>query len=246
MSGILRALAAGFRSLLTPRMLTLAVWPLLAAIGGWLALSWLLWDFWLGLFEGLIAASPMRGVLTDPDWSWVPDSLGAVFMVVFLIPAIWLTALAIAAVFQMPSMLNHVAARHYPALERKRGGTFAGSVWNALAAIGVVAVLWLATLPLWLLGPLGLAVPILIAAYVNQRLFRYDALGEHASAEEFKAVLARAKPRVYVLSALAGLIQFVPLVNLLGPIYIGLVFIHFFLRELAALRAERAAAPAPI
>ncbi|HSO06602.1 MAG TPA: EI24 domain-containing protein [Pelomicrobium sp.] len=238
MSGVPGALAAGFRSLLSPRMLTLAMWPILTAVGGWLVLSWLLWDVWLGLFEGLIAASPMRGVLTDPAWGWVPESLGFVFMVVFLIPAIWLTALAIAAVFQMPAMLNHVAQRHYPALERKHGGTFAGSVWNALAAIGVVAVLWLVTLPLWLFGPLGLVVPILIAAYVNQRLFRYDALAEHASAEEFKAVLARAKPRVYVLSALAGLVQFVPIVNLLGPIFIGLVFIHFFLRELAALRAQ--------
>lgn len=242
MTGVAGALAAGFRSLFAPRMLALALWPVLAAIVGWLALSWLLWDGWLALFEGLIAASPMRGVLTDPAWGWVPESLGFVFLVVFLIPAIWLTALTIAAVFQMPAMLTHVAERHFPGLERRRGGTFVGSVWNAAAAIGVVAVLWLVTLPLWLLGPLGLAVPILIGAYVNQRLFRYDALAEHASREEFRAVLARAKPRVYVLSALAGLVQFVPFLNLLGPIYIGLVLIHFFLRELAALRAQSGAA----
>jgi hypothetical protein len=241
MGGIPTALAAGLRSLLTRRMLVLALWPLLAALVAWLLLAWLLWDPWLGLFEALIAASPARSVLTDPAWGWVPESLGLVFLVVFLVPAIWLTALTIAALFQMPAMIAFVAARDYPELARRRGGTVAGSVWNAMVAIVVVAVLWFVTLPLWLLGPLALAIPLLLAAYFNQRLFRYDALAEHAGADEYKAVLRRAKPRVYLLGALAGLVQFVPVLNLLGPIYIGLVFIHFFLRELRALRALRAA-----
>jgi uncharacterized protein involved in cysteine biosynthesis len=241
MKGLPAALAAGLRSLFSARMLSLAIWPLVASLVLWGVLSWLLWDQWLALFEGLIAASPVRGVLTDPAWGWVPESLGFVLMVVFLIPAIWLTGLVIAAVFQMPVMLRHVAQRNFPELERKEGGTVAGSVWNAAVAIVVAAVLWLVTLPLWLLGPLGVAVPILISAYLNQRLFRYDALAEHASREEFRAVVARAKPRVYALGALAGLVAFVPILNLFGPIYIGLVFIHFFLRELRELRAASAA-----
>jgi hypothetical protein len=85
-------------------------------------------------------------------------------------------------------MLNFVVARDYPELEMKHGGTFMGSVWNGLIAVGVFLIIWIITLPLWLI-PFGvLVVPTLLSAYLNQRLFMYDALMDHASREEFEQI----------------------------------------------------------
>jgi len=46
MQDILDALARGFKSLLHPRMLVLALWPTLLALVFWGAIAWLFWDRW--------------------------------------------------------------------------------------------------------------------------------------------------------------------------------------------------------
>lgn len=241
MTSVFQALISGARSLVQPRILALVLWPVLIAAALWGLLAWLFWADALALLRSGIEATPARPLLEDPDWAWLPGSLGAVMLVLFLIPAVWVTALIIAAVVAMPVMLNLVARRDYPDLELKRGGTIAGSIWNAVVAVAVFALLWMLTLPLWLLGPLALVVTVLLNAYINQRLFRYDALADHASPEEFRQVLERSGTKLYLLGAIAGLVQFVPVLNLLGPIYIGLAFIHLCLAELRALRAGHGA-----
>jgi hypothetical protein len=61
---------------------------------------------------------------------------------------------------------------------------------------------------LWFTGVGALALPPLLSAFLNQRLFRYDALAEHASAEEYRAVVARAKGRLFVLGLLLSLVYY--------------------------------------
>jgi uncharacterized protein involved in cysteine biosynthesis len=131
-----------------------------------------------------------------------------------------------------------VATSYFPQLERKRGGTTFGSVANTVLAIAAYCVAWVLTLPLWLMAPLALVLPVLLAAYLNQRLFRYDALAEHASREEYPRVVAHARSNLYILGAIGGLLQFVPLLNLLTPVYIGLAFVHLCLAELEQVRAS--------
>jgi CysZ protein len=100
----------------------------------------------------------------------------------------------------------------------------------------VFAGLWIITLPLWLTGILAPVLPVVLSAYLNQRLFRYDALSDHASAGEYRAILEASRGRMYVLGALLALLYYVPLLNLLAPIVSGLAFTHFGLAELARLR----------
>ncbi|MFH0935054.1 MAG: EI24 domain-containing protein, partial [Pseudomonadota bacterium] len=83
-----------------------------------------------------------------------------------------------------------------------------------------------------------LLLPLALMAYLNQRLFRYDALAEHASREEIAQVVERAAPRLYLLGLLTGLLQFVPLLNLIAPVYVALAFIHLCLGELRILRQQ--------
>jgi uncharacterized protein involved in cysteine biosynthesis len=75
-----------------------------------------------------------------------------------------------------------------------------------------------------------------LAAYLNQRLFRYDALSEHASAEEYRAILVASWGRMYLLGIMLALLYYVPLLNLLVPVLSGLAFTHFGLAQLQDLR----------
>src|SRR5690606_35107668 len=99
--------------------------------------------------------------------SWVTDSLGVLLTVVLLLPATLVTAALATELVAMPVIVA-VAARTHPALERRRGGTALGSVLNALRAVTAFAVLWIATLPLWLTGLGAVLIPALNSAYLNQ------------------------------------------------------------------------------
>lgn len=240
MQEILNALLKALKSLLHPKMLALVLWPVVLAAILWGGLAFFFWSDWVAGLQGLIDHTAVHDFLGRHELAWVARAAATLLAFLVLVPLGVATALLIAAVVAMPYMVRFVAGRDYPGLEMKRGGTVLGSVRNGLAGVAVFVVLWLFTLPLWLSGPLALLVPIALSAYLNQRLFRYDALADHASREEYQQVMERAGGRMYVLGGLLGLMQFVPFLNLFLPIYIGLTYIHFCLAELQTLRAGAA------
>jgi uncharacterized protein involved in cysteine biosynthesis len=141
----------------------------------------------------------------------------------------------------MPVIVKTVASRHFPQLAARRGGTLAGSLRNALSALLAFAALWLATLPLLLIPPAYVAASLLLNAWLSQRMFRYDALAEHASASEIDAVLRENRKRLFGLGLTLAPLSLIPIVNVLVlPIYAGIAYTELCLAELAALRARRA------
>jgi CysZ protein len=79
-------------------------------------------------------------------------------------------------------------------------------------------------------------LPLVLSAYFNQRMFRYDALAEHASAAEYDAVVRGARARLFLLGLALAFLYAVPVFNLVVPILSALAFTHFCLGELARLR----------
>jgi uncharacterized protein involved in cysteine biosynthesis len=82
-------------------------------------------------------------------------------------------------------------------------------------------------------------LPALISALFNQRVFRYDALAEHASAGEYRAILRQAGGRLYALGLALAALYYIPIVNLLVPVLSGLAFTHLCLAELESLRQRK-------
>ena len=81
------------------------------------------------------------------------------------------------------------------------------------------------------------AVSLLLNAWLSQRMFRYDALAEHATADEIRAVLRENRVRLLGLGLTLSPLSLVPVVNLLVlPIYAGIAFTELCLSELARLR----------
>jgi len=238
MNNVIAAQVNAFKSLFHPRMLALIVWPMLVAVLFWLGLSWMFWNNWSAGLSGWVASTPAEQWMAQGFLAAISGYLVTMILVMLLVPVVYVTALVITAVFAMPAMVNHVAAKYYPQLERKQGGTTAGSVVNSVVAIVVYCVMWLITMPLWLLSPIAIVLPVILSAYLNQRLFRYDALAEHASDAEYAQVIERSTGKLYLLGGMVGLLQFIPILNFFTPVYIGLAFIHFCMADLQSLRRQ--------
>ena len=228
-------------SLVHPVILLILLIPMVVAVAAWMGVAWAYWDTWTSAIQAL--------VVDQTAYSWtarwdLTEAAGVLAVIVVLLtPAIIITALLIAAVFAMPVLVSHVARRNYPQLERRRGGTVLGSAWNAFVAIGLFLVLWVVTIPLWLLGPIAAVSPLLLSAYLNQRLFRYDALSEHASREEMQRIFAEARGKLFLLGLITGVLYFIPPFSLIGPVFAALAFVHLCLDELERLRAGEKIAP---
>ena len=230
---VLGSVLYGLANLLHPRMLWLMIWPMLVSLAVWGTVAVALWTrvaLWL--------AELMRRWL-EPAAGFVRLDFGdatliAAHVVLFLlfVPLVYITALFILGVFGMQKMVDHVAARSFPALERRRGGGTAGSGWNGLVALAGMAAMFVVSLPLWLLPPLWPLIPLVILAWGNQRLLRYDALAEHADRQEMARIFGRRRQGMYVLGLLLALAAYVPLVGFIAPVVFGLAFIRYLLGAL--------------
>ena len=240
MTAVLDALARALRDLFQPRVLWVAVWPMLAAGLLWLVLAVTFWSTFSGWIALGLDKLGIEAWLTGLEPVWIANGIQALLHVLFYVPLVYLTALVITALFGMSALIRIVAGRHYPDLARANGGDLAGGLWNAAVALVVFLALWMVTLPLWLLG-VGVLVPFVAAAWLNQRLFRYDAIAEHASAAEMAALFKKERGGWWGLGVLTGLVQFVPLLNLLGPVFAALAFIHYGLARLDRQRKRSAA-----
>jgi CysZ protein len=242
MTDITRALTRAAASLVHPKMLLLMIWPIAIALVLWTVVAVLFGAQVLVWLQGYLTGSAV-GVWVS---AWFPFDVVAtvlswVALVVLFIPLVLVTATLIIGIVSMPMMVNHVAASDYPGLERKHGGTFSGSVWNALLALAVFVVLGLLSLPLWFVPLMWPIVPVLLFAYLNQRVFRYDAVAEHGSAEEMREIFRRHGSSLYLLGILLALIAHIPVVGFFIPVIAGLAFIHYCLDRLANLRSSQRA-----
>lgn len=235
MTPILDALSRALRDLFQFKILWLVVWPILAAVLLWLILGVAFWGIFLDWIASGLAAIGMQTWLDGVEPRWVASGIQAVVHLLLFVPLVFLTALVLTALFAMPALIRLVAERDYPLLQRANGGGVVGNLLNALLAVGVFIAIWVFTLPLWLIG-IGVVVPFVAAAYLNQRLFRFDALAEHASREEMQALFALHRSSWWGLGLLTGLLQFLPLLNLFAPVLTALAFIHFGLARLEKIR----------
>lgn len=235
MTPILDALSRAIRDLFQFQVLWIVIWPMLVAVTLWLVLGVTFWSTFSGWIASGLTAIGIQSWLDGVEPRWIAYGLQAVLHLILFVPMVLVTALVITGLFAMPALIRLVADRDYPQLKRENGGSLAGNLLNALFAIAVFVAIWALTLPLWLIGA-GVVVPFVAAAYLNQRMFRYDALAEHASHEEMQTLFSEHRSSWWLLGLLTGFVQFVPLLNLLAPVLTALVFIRFGLERLASLR----------
>lgn len=254
---------------LHPRVVALSVLPLVLMVGASLGLGWLFWDSAVdGVFRWLESSSMLSQVgewLQGMGLGNLRTVIAPLAVIAIATPMIVLVSLLVVAVLMTPAIVKLVAERRFPQLERHRGGSMVASIAWSLGSTALALVALVLSLPLWLIPPLVLVLPPLIWGWLTYRVMTFDALAEHASADERRAVLRRhrwpllaigivsgylgAAPSVLWASGALFAAAFVLLVPLAIWIYTlvfafsSLWFGHYCLAALAQLRASQEPAP---
>lgn len=253
---------------LHPRVIALSLLPLLIAAGVTVGLAYFFWE---------AAVSGVRGtleswLLIDSLLRWLGTMGGEGFrsviapllVIVMAIPVVLVFSLLLVALFMTPSIVALVAERRFPQLERKRGAAWwQGLAWSLLCSTGALLVLFL-SMPFWLIPPLVLVLPPLIWGWLTYRVFAFDVLAEHASAEERHQLMRQHRLPLLGMGVVTGYLGAAPsliwavsmMAVVLAPFLVLLTvwlytlvfafstlwFAHYALAALAELRAAAALA----
>jgi Etoposide-induced protein 2.4 (EI24) len=247
-----------------PRVIALSFLPLIVMVALALGAGYFFWDFAIDVVNNWLNASDwMTRVL-----SWL-DSAGASrlrsaiapLVVVFAVTPLLVVVSLLAVAFMMtPAMVSMVAERRFHALERKKGNGLASAVLWSLGSTLLALVALVASIPLWLIPPLILVLPPLIWGWLTYRVMSFDALADHASKEERRALIKQhrgwllgigvvtgylgAAPSIIWASGVIFVAAFVVLVPIAIWIYTlvfafsSLWFAHYCLAALEQLRTE--------
>ena len=250
-----------------PRVILLSLLPLLLIAALSLGLGFFFWESALDAvretFESWSVLAAMIHWLESIGLSGLKTVLAPLVVVFISTPVIVVLALLMVAAFMTPSMVGLVAARRFPLLERRHGGSFFGSFVGALWATIAALLAMLFSIPLWFVPPLVLIVPPLIWGWLTYRVMSYDVLAEHASADERYTLMKRHRTTLLGMGVLTGYLGAAPSVvwasgviaivfaPVLVPVAVwiytlvfafsALWFAHFALAALQALRREQEA-----
>jgi hypothetical protein len=258
------AYGRALRSQFSARMLLLSVVPLLLSLALWGGLLYTgmqpLLDWLRALFAdyGLFATS--GSILATLGLGFLKTLVIPLVAMLVLLPLMIITSLLFIGVGAMPAFARHVSRVQFPALERKEGGSFLGSLGVNLSGIVVFALLWLLTLPLYALAPVALVVQAVLWGWLTARVMTYDALAIHASLEERRTIVHTQRRSLLLIGTVSGLLGALPGIAWIGGalfsvvlfpvlavlsiwlylvifIFAGLWFQYFCLQALADLRA---------
>lgn len=202
-------------------------------------LSVVLWGLvlWFGLqpaIDALQAAFTEYNLFRSAGDTLAGIGLGTLKAVVvpliamlLLLPLMIITALVFMGVAAMPAIVNHVGARQFPQLERRKGGSWIGGLLIALATFAVFVLLFIATLPLYALPPLAVAVHVLLWGWLTYRVVSYDALADHATDEERKTIMKLHKKQLLGIGMISGAAGAIPGLVWVGGVVLTVVLFPF-------------------
>lgn len=248
-----------------PRVIALSFLPLVLMVALAMGLGYFYWEGALDWVRETLEASS----IVNSMWSWL-EGVGAgglkmvlaPLIVIFAItPVIVVLSLLVVAVMMTPALTSLVAERRFPQLERKHGGSVAGSVIWSLGSTLLALIAMVVSIPLWLIPPLILVLPPLIWGWLTYRVMAFDAMAEHASQEERAEIFRRHRGWLLGIGVFCGYLGAAPTLiwasgALLAAMFVILVplaiwlytlvfafsslwFAHYSLAALQVLRAEK-------
>lgn len=190
------------------RVIALSFLPLILMVALALGLGYFYWEGALDWVRGALEASSIINTV----WDWLQGvgagNLKAVLaplIVIFAItPLIVVVSLLLVAVLMTPALTALVAERRFPQLERKHGGSMAISLLWSLGSTALALIALVVSIPLWLVPPLILVLPPLIWGWLTYRVMAFDALADHASAEERREVFRKHRGKLLVIGIMCG------------------------------------------
>ncbi|MFL9961353.1 EI24 domain-containing protein [Paraburkholderia sediminicola] len=228
MNDLLRSFGRALASALHPRMLWLTFKPFILATVGWGVILWFSWQTLIGGTRLWLDSWSFTTTLYHLfDWlgfSALHAVIAPFIVIAMAIPLIVVTVLLLIATLSMPAVIRFLAARQFPGLEMRRGGTWYGSLGQALWTTLVCLVLLIVTLPLWLVPPFFALIPPLLWGWLTYRVMSYDALALHASRDERRALVRRFRLPLLLIGIASGLLGSLPTLLWASSVWLIVLF----------------------
>lgn len=248
MTEVFAAFGRAVRSQFASRMLWLLLAPFAVAFISWMLTAWLIWD---PMMQWLDQSAKHSGYLR-PAWEFLSrfglePVLPFLFIVLLVFPLVFGTAMALITVIATPVVTRYLGAGEYVDVQRRSNAfdarALGTSVGNSVKSLLIFLIGYVVTMPLWLVPGLILIVPWFWWSWLTSRMLRVDSLMDHASAEERNALIKSNGRQFFALGGLVSLLNYVPPLFIIAPIFGALAFGHY---SLAALRRLRGAHPAGV
>jgi len=249
---------------LHPKVIVLSLLPLALVGGAAAALGYFFWE----PAVAAVRASLEDAALLESMFAWLRSIGGGgwasviapLVIVALAVPVFVIVSLLVGALLMTPAVVRLVAARRFPQLERRHGGSFWSGLGVSLGCTVVALAALVVSIPFWFVPPLVLVLPPLIWGWLTYRVFAHDVLADHASRDERLQLLrderwpllgmgvacgalGAAPSLLWAVSALA--LVFAPLLILVAIWLYTLVFAfsslwfaHYLLAALQRLRAQ--------
>jgi hypothetical protein len=254
-----------------PRVIVISVLPLVLMGGITGALGYFFWESALDQVGAVLESSS----LIQMAWGWL-ERIGAgqlktvlapMIVIAGVTPLVVIGSLLVVAIVMTPVIVRLVARRRFPNLERAQTTGFWRSAAWSLGSTALALLAMVVSMPLWLVPPLVLILPPLIWGWLTYRIMAYDALAEHASADERRAIFRSHRMMLMGMGVFVGYLGAAPsliwsfgvmtivMAPILVPVSIwiytlifafsSLWFAHYGLAALQNLRGQPVYATAP-
>jgi hypothetical protein len=257
---------------LHPRVIGLSLLPLVLMVLTAFGLGYFLWDSAVNTVFIWLESTPWMAQvgswLAEMGLGSLKNALAPLIVIFAITPLLVVVVLFLVALLMMPAVINLVARRRFPELERKHGASFARSALFSLGSMLLAVIALAISLPLWFIPPLVLILPPLIWGWLTYRVMAFDALADHASGEERALIFREHRMWLLIMGVATGYLGAAPSIvwasgwffaaafPILIPVAIwiytlvfafsALWFAHYALGAIDQLRRRAQPAPAPV
>ena len=199
---------------LHPKVIFWSLLPLLVMVVLSLGLGYFFWDsatdqlrLWL---ESAAFASKVWDWLDRVGAQQIKSVLVPLLLVFAVTPLIVVLSMLLVAQWLAPGVVKLVASKRFAGLQAKQGASFVRSLAWALSSTLLALLALVITLPLWLVPVLALLLPPLIWGWLTYRVMAFDALAQHASVAERRAIFQRHWGSLLLIGLLSGYLNASP------------------------------------
>lgn len=238
------AISRSIRDIFNLRIVFLVMVPPVVSALFWIGLVWWNWtllttaltDFFMTAewFKPILKLAP---VVLSADTFNLVNILVSVGMFAFLFPFVLVSSVVAISVLANPVVFAHVLKKHYPQLPPQTA-SFWQSLFNTLKASLGFMILWFLSLPLWLIPGGAIAIPLFLSAFLNKRVYGFDAISELANDKNSRVLAEKLNSKFWIAAFFCSASNFFPLAVFITPVFSALLFIHLVALQLKSEQAE--------
>lgn len=229
---ILKALRNAFKDLTSLQILLMLVLPPIILSAAWIAVVVWNWQWVTAMVESFFKNAEWFKLVLKVAPFLMNDSIFNIVNVISflallagLFPLAFIGSVLIYSLLANPIVFSVVLKKNYPHLSRFPAPFVPGVVHSVLISV-LFLVLWILSLPLWLVPGGAIVVPLFLSAFVTKKIYAYDSLSELVNPSERKEIENELSGPYWSAGFLCAGLNFLPFAMFLSPIFAALIFMH--------------------